>query len=150
MKILLVEDDEHKRNDVSACLMSVDGDMTIEHGYSVASGVQMAVDCQYDLLLLDMAIPNFDQSNGSNGGRPFKKGGELIVEELLDEGVDFRCAIITQYETFNNETIDEIGQRLSELCGDKYFGYVKYSTMNEDWKDDLKKLIQHVKNTLHR
>lgn len=150
MRVLLVEDDEHKRNDVSSYLRSLGDDMLIEYAYSVASGVQMAVDYQFDLLLLDMTIPNFDQANGSNGGRSFKKGGELIVEELLDEDVDFRCAVITQYETFNNETIDEISNRLSEICGDKYFGFVKYSTMDEDWKVDLKNLIQNVADIIHR
>ena len=150
MKILLVEDDEHKRNDVAGCLLSLKYDISVDYGYSVESGVQKAVDNNYDLLLLDMTIPNFDQSNGSSGGRSFKKGGELIVEELLDEEVDFRCAVITQYETFNNETIDEISNRLSLICGNKYFGYVMYSTMNEDWKNELKNLIQNVKNTLYR
>ena len=84
MKILLVEDDEHKRNDVAGCLLSLKYDISVDYGYSVESGVQKAVDNNYDLLLLDMTIPNFDQSNGSSGGRSFKKGGELIVEELLD------------------------------------------------------------------
>lgn len=149
MKVLLVEDDEHKRNNVDSCLRSIQHDIKVDYGYSVESGVQKAVDNKYDLLLLDMTIPNFDQSNGSSGGRSFKKGGELVVEELLDEEVDFRCAVITQYETFNNETIDQISDRLSAMCGDNYFGYVMYSTMNEDWKKELKNLIQNVKNNIH-
>ena len=91
MKILLVEDDEHKRNDVAGCLLSLKYDISVDYGYSVESGVQKAVDNNYDLLLLDMTIPNFDQSNGSSGGRSFKKGGELDIDKacrsILD---DFR------------------------------------------------------------
>lgn len=68
---------------------------------------------------------------------------------MLDEEIDFRCAIITQYETFNNETIDQISQRISRLCQKNYFGYVKYSTDNDMWKDKLKKLIEHVENIVN-
>lgn len=149
MRVLLVEDDEHKRKDVSDVLRSFEEIMHLDQAYSVASGVQKAIDNSYDLILLDMTIPNFDQEDGSEGGQSFKNGGELIVRELIDEGVDFMCAVITQYETFNNETIDEISKRIFDMCDEKYFGFVKYSTMNEDWKEKLKKLMQDVKNTFN-
>ncbi|MCQ2320627.1 MAG: response regulator [Bacteroidales bacterium] len=148
MKILLVEDDEHKMNDIITYLKTIIKDVIIDTAYSIASGVGAAIDNQYDIILLDMNIPNFDITETSDGGKSYKNGGEIIVKELLDEDVDFRCAIVTQYETFNNETIDQIGQRMKELCGDNYFGYVKYSTSDNSWKDSLKKLIEHVENTL--
>lgn len=142
MKILLVEDDEHKMLDIVSIVKGIDSQVMIEAASSVASGVQKAVDNEYDLLLLDMTIPNFDNTEGKDGGPSYKNGGELIIRELIDEGIDFRCAVITQYETFNNETIDQISERISELCGDCYYGYIKYSTMNENWKEELKELLQ--------
>ena len=149
MKILLVEDDEHKMNDIIMYLKTTMKDVKIDTAYSIASGVETAMGNLYDLILLDMTIPNFDITETSDGGRSYKNGGEIIVKELLDEDVDFRCAIITQYETFNNETIDQIGQRMKVLCGDNYFGYVKYSTSDDSWKNSLKKLIEHVADTLN-
>lgn len=149
MKILLVEDDEHKMNDIIMYLQSNIKNVSINTAYSIASGVETAMDNQCDLILLDMTIPNFDITETSDGGKSYKNGGEIIVKELLDEEIDFRCAIITQYETFNNETIDQIGQRMKTLCGDNYFGYVKYSTSDDSWKDSLKKLIEHVAHTLN-
>lgn len=141
MKILLVEDDEHKMLDIISILKEVDAHVIIETAISVASGVQKAVDHEYDLLLLDMTIPNFDNTEGNDGGPSYKNGGELIIRELIDEELAFRCAVITQYETFNNESIDQISDRISALCGDCYYGYIKYSTMNENWKVELKDLI---------
>lgn len=149
MKILLVEDDEHKMNDIIMYLKTTMKDVKIDTAYSIASGVETAMGNLYDLILLDMTIPNFDITETSDGGKSYKNGGEIIVKELLDEDVDFRCAIITQYETFNNETIDQIGQRMKVLCGDNYFGYVKYSTSDDSWKNSLKKLIEHVADTLN-
>lgn len=149
MRILLVEDDKHKMNDIITYLDTFKKKIEVETACSVESGVQSAVDNPYDLILLDMTIPNFDITEKSDGGKSYKNGGEIVVKELLDEEVDFRCAIITQYETFNNETIDQISQRISKLCQDNYFGYVKYSTDNDAWKSKLKELIEHVENTIN-
>lgn len=146
MKVLLVEDDEHKTNDIISYIESLNKKIEVAIARSVESGVQAAVDNQYDLILLDMTIPNFDITEKSDGGKSYKNGGEIIVKELLDEEVEFRCAVITQYETFNNETIDQISQRISHLCGDNYLGYVKYSTNTESWRQGLKEYIEHVEN----
>lgn len=146
MKILLVEDDEHKMNDIISYIDTLKKNIIVESARSVESGVQAAVDNQFDLILLDMTIPNFDITEKSDGGKSYKNGGEIIVKELLDEEVVFRCAVITQYETFNNETIDQIGQRIHQLCGDDYLGYVKYSTNTESWRQGLKELIEHVES----
>lgn len=147
MKILLVEDDKHKIDDIIGFIDTLKKGIMVDTARSVESGVQSAVDSQYDLILLDMTIPNFDITEKSDGGKSYKNGGEIIVKELLDEEVEFCCAVITQYETFNNETIDQISQRISQLCGDNYLGYVKYSTNTESWRQGLKELIEHVENT---
>lgn len=149
MKILLVEDDEHKMNDIINHLSSLHKKFEIKTAKSVESGVQAAYDDHFDLILLDMTIPNFDITEKSDGGKSFKNGGELIVRELLDEGIEFCCAVITQYETFNNETIDQISQRIKQVCGKNYYGYVKYSTNNDSWKGNLKELIEDVENTIN-
>ena len=146
MNILLVEDDEHKMNDIISYIDTLKKSIIVETARSVESGVQAAVDKQYDLILLDMTIPNFDITEKSDGGKSYKNGGEIIVKELLDEEVAFRCAVITQYETFNNETIDQISQRIRQLCRNDYLGYVKYSTNTESSRQGLKELIEHVEN----
>ena len=147
MKILFVEDDDHKRKSVEDFLRSAICDLSIDVGMSIESGVQLVVDHDYDLILLDMTIPNFDKTDGKNGGISFKNGGEIIVRELIDEGVTFKCAILTQYETFNNETIEEISERIKEKCGENYLGYIKYNILDEEWKDNLIKLFKNVKST---
>lgn len=146
MKILFIEDDKYKRESVIVFIKSLQPNTEIDTAASYESGVQMGVDNQYDLILLDMTIPNFDTSEGRTGGQSFKNGGEMIVRELLDEDIDFRCVVLTQYETFNNESIDQISERISLRCGDKYLGYIKYNKLDEEWKDNLKQLLQDVKS----
>lgn len=146
MKILYVEDDINKRTSVIEYIKTIYPNAFIDTGMSVESGVQLGVDNKYDIIILDMTVPNFDNNDGRNGGQSFKNGGEIIVRELLDEGVDFRCVVLTQYETFNNESIDQISDRIKQRCGNKYLGYIKYNKLDEEWKDNLTKILNHVKN----
>ena len=74
MRILLVEDDEHKMNDIIAYLNTINNNIEVSTARSVESGVQSAVDNPYDLILLDMTIPNFDITEKSDGGKSYKNG----------------------------------------------------------------------------
>lgn len=148
MKILFIEDDDNKRESICNFLRISFPSIVIDCGMSVESGVQLAVDNSYNLVLLDMTIPNFDKKGGRNGGNSFKNGGEIIIKELIDECIIFKCAIITQYETFNNETIDQISNRVRSICGSNYKGFIKYNKLDDEWKDNLKKIIKDVKNTI--
>ena len=59
MRVLFVEDDDNKRNSVIAYLSSVfNDDISISIGMSIASGVQLAIDEKFDVIILDMTIPN--------------------------------------------------------------------------------------------
>ena len=150
MNILIVEDDENKSKTITEYISSIYPDIELSVAHSYQSGVQMAIDYKYDLLLLDMSIPNFDITENEGGGEALKNGGELIIQELLDENIDFNCTIITQYETFNNEPLTTIDARLRKSCGDKYQGCIKYDSYNDDWKDLLKINIENVIHTHNR
>lgn len=144
MKILIVEDDLYKSEDVESFIKKEFPNIEIFFGKSYQSGLQKALSRHFDLMLVDMSIPNFDIKDNEDGGTALKNGGELILRELLDENIDFKSAIITQYETFNGETIEEIDNRLKEDCGNKYLGCIKYSAWNDDWKEYLKTTIDNV------
>lgn len=68
----------------------------------------------------------------------------MIVNEVYDEGKLVKIAIVTQYETFDGETLDVVERRLKRLCGDNYLGCVKYCSYMEDWKESLNKIIDYV------
>ena len=150
LKILLVEDDRNKSNTIASFLQEVYPQMDIEYAMSYQSGVELAMKNPYKLLLLDMSIPNYDTEGTGSSEDTLKNGGELIIYELLDENIEFDCTIITQYETINNEPLSVIDERLRELCGDKYHGYIQYQTYTDEWKLNLKNNIDHVINTNNR
>lgn len=57
------------------------------------------------------------------------------------------CAVVTQYETFDNESIDTVDNQMRVLCGKKYFGYVKYNNSDDNWKLNLKKIFDDAFNS---
>lgn len=150
IKVLLVEDDRNKANTIVSFLQETYPDLNTEHAMSYQSGVELAMTKSYDLLLLDMSIPNYDADGDNSSEDTLKNGGELIIYELLDEDVNFDCTIITQYETINDEPLSVIDERLRRICGNRYHGYVQYQTYNDEWKKNLKKNIDHVINTNNR
>lgn len=150
IKVLLVEDDRNKANTIITFLQETYLDIIIEHAMSYQSGVELAMTKSFDLLLLDMSIPNYDADRDNSSEDTLKNGGELIIYELLDEDVDFDCTIITQYETINDEPLSVIDERLRRLCSNKYHGYVQYQTYNDEWKKNLKINIDYVINTNNR
>ena len=57
--------------------------------------------------------------------------------------------VLTQYEAFGGETIDDIHHRLTRDCSPSYLGYIKYDFTAEDWKDKLKEKIIYAINSNH-
>ena len=144
MKILLVEDDSYKSTAIKNWISSVYQNAVVELYSSYKDGCLAALNGTYNLLILDMALPARSQTMG--GGNTIVNGGELIIRELLDEQIIFRAVILTQYETFNGETIEAIDERLRQMCGEKFCGCVSYNSQDDSWKNNLQDILDDVKS----
>lgn len=146
MRILLVEDDGYKSTAIKHWIKMMYKNAEVELQVSYRDGCLAALKGGFDLLILDMALPARTQNTGS-GRDTIVNGGELIIREMLDEQVDFRAVILTQYETFNGETIEAIEERLKEMCGDGFCGCISYNSQDDSWKNNLQTIIDYVKST---
>ena len=145
MRILIVEDDNYKSTAINGWLGKEYPSAHVDIAASYRDGCLSALTGKYDLLILDMSLPaRINKAGGS--GDTIVNGGELIIRELLDEQVNFHAVILTQYETFNGETIEIIDQRLRQLCGDKFRGCISYNSQDDSWKTNLKIVIDHVES----
>ena len=131
-KILIIEDDENKRNDKETDL-----------ALSFNAGVRKAMNGSYDLMLVDMTLPKFDKDKGSNE-RTLHNGGELLIGYLMDLGIMIKSIVITQYDYFGEETLETIDTRLKTDCHETYMGAVKYNSSEDGWKYELTKYIDNV------
>lgn len=146
MRILLVEDDGYKSTAIQQWIEANYNNIDVKLAVSYKDGCVAALDERFDLLILDMSLPARGQSVGASKDT-IVNGGELIIRELLDEDEDFYAVILTQYETFNGETIEAIEDRLRQLCGDKFAGCISYNSQDDSWKNNLKLVLDNVKGS---
>ena len=144
MRILLVEDDGYKSTAIMQWIGATYDDVDVTLTDSYKDGCVAALDQCFDLLILDMSLPARTQSAGTSKDT-IVNGGELIIRELLDEGREFYAVILTQYETFNGETIEAIEDRLKQVCGDKFVRCISYNSQDDSWKNNLKVVLDNVK-----
>lgn len=146
MKILLVEDDGYKSTAIKQWIETEYRDACVELTVSYRDGCLAALEGGYELLILDMSLPARTQKIGS-AKDTIVNGGELIIRELLDEKVPFKAVILTQYETFNGETIETIDDRMKQMCGESFFGCISYNSQDDSWKNNLQKILNYVKGS---
>lgn len=142
MRILIVEDDNYKSTALKAWLKTEYPQSNVESHASYRDGCIAAQQGTFDMLILDMSLPVRSQTVG-NCTDTIVNGGELIIRELIDDQIDFTSVILTQYETFNGETIETIEQRLKQLCGASFCGCVSYNSQDDSWKNNLKIIIDN-------
>ena len=100
MKILLVEDETHKREEMRQCVKEVHGfDPEIVDG--VSSAVLMVIDFDFDLIILDMALPTFgESSDDKKKGHDQAQGGIEVLRALKHANKSTKVIIVTQYPDF--------------------------------------------------
>lgn len=144
LKILLIEDDENKKNDIVDYLNDAyPGQVDLDIAMSYNTGVRMASKGNYDLMLVDMTLPKFDKDKGLNE-RTLHNGGEVLIGYLLDLGIEIKSIVITQYDNFKDESLSTIDARLKVDCSDSYLGAVKYNSSEDGWKVELNNYINNV------
>lgn len=142
-KILLIEDDDYKKDDIIDFLSECYPDLKPEFAMSFNTGVRMASKGGYDLMLVDMTLPKFDKDKGIKE-RTLHNGGEVLIAYLLSIGITIKSIVVTQYDNFGDETINAIDERLKVDCPESYIGSVKYNSSEDGWKVELQKYINNV------
>lgn len=100
MKILLVEDEVHKRDEILICVAEVYG-FAPEIVDSVSSAVLAVMNTDYDLIILDMALSTFGESAGDKRkGHDQAQGGIEVLRALKTKRRTTKILIVTQYHDF--------------------------------------------------
>ncbi|MBG6110988.1 CheY-like chemotaxis protein [Flavobacterium sp. CG_9.10] len=145
MKILLVEDDEDKREQLINFIIDK-FEFDFKEARSYQSGLKMIKEEHFDLILLDMTMPTFDITPTESGGRSQPFGGELLLYEMLRREIDSKVIVVTQFDVFGKGdeeiTIKDLDLKLSELFKFIYLGIVQYNISYTGWKDNLYRKIK--------
>lgn len=100
MKILLVEDEKHKRDEMLQCIYDVFG-IAPEIVDGVRSAVLQVTNTNYDLIVLDMALSTFgEKTNDNRKGHDQAQGGIEVLRALKYASKSTKIIIVTQYPDF--------------------------------------------------
>lgn len=149
MKILLVEDEVHKRDEVLACVQNVLG-VDPDFSDSVSSAVLKVLENEYDLILLDMALATYGAAAEDNlKGHDQAQGGIEVLRALKMAGRKCNVVIITQYPDFSIGGVKVKLKSSKELIFSRYgqvvIGTVLYHYKTPSTMDKLASILKGVK-----
>lgn len=150
MKILLIEDEEHKRSAIAKQVYEIlDNDLQLVECESLRSGLRAIIsDENFDLVLLDMSMPGFDPiDQNSTLEEPESFAGKEILAQMKLREIYIPVVVVTQYKAFARGTVDL--DELTTICADEFPGIFKgaiyYSAVVDSWKKQLLESIQRIR-----
>lgn len=147
MKILFIEDHPLKQAQINKFILENISDVEVEMRNSYISGLKELIrnHNDYDVLLLDISMPNYDISSEDSGGDWMPLAGKKILKEIYLRDIPIKAIVITMHGSFDDGTkITELDSTLTSEFSDNYIGYVYYSQINEDWKGKLSHLLKTI------
>lgn len=152
MNILLAEDDDDKLSQIQVFLDSLSLGDKRDTAKSLQSTLKLLVSESYDLLLLDMTMPNFDRTIYEDGGRPHAFGGREILRQMKRRRISTPVIVITQFDRFGEDpdivSLEQLNQEL-QMNYENYSGIVQFRGNVDDWKQDLQELIFKIVKLEH-
>lgn len=145
-KILFIEDNNIKANAIIAMLKN-HYECEIVWKESFRTGIKNAIEGNYDLLLLDMSLTNWERNVTLNNNSE-KFGGITILREMKRKCVSNPTIVITMFNEFGvgDSFVDltHLDKLLKSDFPEIYKGYIKYMSNEKKWENELSKLIDSI------
>ena len=146
-RILFIEDDQYKMEKIKAFLEVEFDDIDLVIRTSFHGGFEEIVENaeNYNLVLLDMSMQNYDITANESGGDPAPLAGKSILTQMYLREIETSVVVVTMYENFQDGTkIKDLNTSLAEEFPENYKGYVFFSHMDNKWMYDLKQFIEKL------
>lgn len=134
MKLLLVDDSRDKIRKVKECLASVgviEGDIDV--ALCIIDAKRLLSSNAYDLLILDVALPNRPEDD------PSERGGPDLLKEIIEREHLYKPRYIVGLTAYPN---------LFDSCagefGDHLWSINQFKQDEDGWCDGIKSLIHHI------
>ena len=144
-KILIVDDDDFKINNIKDVLNEVNANYIIDVEKSLNYGLRRIRKETIDIILLDMSMPTFNIKDSKDFD---SYGGKSFLQEMNRKKVGIPVVVITQYDLFgegsSQKTADNLDEEFKKSFSN-YKGMVKYSSIQNEWKTSLKESLINLK-----
>ncbi|MGO3700450.1 MULTISPECIES: response regulator [Halomonas] len=145
MNILIVEDQKEKSDDICSFLENFFSVfINIQVRSSLRSGLKSIISEKFDLVVLDMSMPNFDPSSEDPvGGTPDSFAGKEFLAQMDLRERFVPVVVVTQYATFSKGQVEleDLDAGLKNSYPNFYLGAVYYSSADEGWKNAMSEII---------
>jgi len=139
--ILLIEDDPIKLSAIRDFIINT-FNFNVDTKMSYQSGLKTILERKYELVLLDMQLPNYDIKSGEDGYKQRPLAGRDILREIKRKKIQSRVVIITQYDSFGEDgkfvSWQEWDTFFSEQFKSIYYSTIFYNPASSSWKEQLK------------
>lgn len=144
MKVLVIEDDNNKRQQLIELITKIEF-CGVTETRSYHSGLTALIEGGNDLVFLDMTMPTFDRSPTQNGGRVRPFAGRDLLNQLRSRDITAHVIVFTQFGLLG-EGKEQIGlvdldRSLRGAFPGLYQGYVHYDTAQNSWRQEVLGLI---------
>ena len=147
MRILVIEDDEHKRRRLVEHLRLISAD-EIGEARSMQSGLRSILSNTWDMVVLDMTMPTFDVGADESGGRPQVYAGWEVLRQMRRKGATTPILMVTQFDQFGEgpdaQTLEQLDVSLREAFPVTYRGSIYYNVVSENWKQALTERVREI------
>lgn len=148
MKILLIEDQQDKKNQIKKFLDGFFiGNCDVTEVESLRGALREVLSNEnYECILLDMTMPYFDPdlSNLSDTS-PESFAGMEFLEYLKLRNINFPVIVITQYSFFEGGvTLESLSDKFSTDFEENFIGTVYFDSSNDKWKSDLSSFLSSL------
>lgn len=149
MKILIIEDHPYKLGQILNFMEEYYPDVEFEVKGSYNSGLKELITkgVDYDLLFLDISMPNYDISPEEGGGDFLPLAGKLILKEMYLREILTKVVVVTMHGSFEDGTkLSDLDSDLRAEFDENYLGYVYFTAISNNWKNELGQFINENKN----
>ena len=142
-RILLIEDDEEKRESVLAAINTHIQIPQIVVTRSVRRAIDTLSDvtANFELIVADMSLPTFDIEMRERGGSPRPFGGIEVFEYLDRNDSTLPVLVVTSYPILSDGkksmSVSDLTQQLTRDFPRNFHGLVYFDTQFSDWERDI-------------
>lgn len=144
-KILIIEDDENKLQNIMVLIQSELKSTKISVARSVKSAISKIDEEQFDLIFADMSLPTYEIQPHESGGTPRPFGGVEVFDYLEMSDILVPIIVITSYPKLTDGTkslnVRDLEKQLLLDYPQNFIGLVYFDTSVTDWESTVKSLI---------
>ncbi|WP_264403460.1 response regulator [Vibrio owensii] len=149
ISFLVAEDQVDKAEDIVNVLRKNYECSEFEFSVSYNGTTKKIKKGSYDVIILDMSMPNFDPKPGE---KPALKAlaGRDVMTKMQYRNMNTPVIVVTQFDIFGRHSdavsIDKLSYDLKTDFPQIFSGCVIYNTQSKDWENELVNIVDGIIN----